>query len=337
MIGAILGDIAGSGYEFAACLADLANGERQSGSYDLFNNDQHGDRQKYTDDTVMTIATLECILDNIEDWKKKKDEDKMVAQFAKYYRKWGNRYPFAGYGGIFSSWLHSDEMGAYNSFGNGSAMRVSPCVLYDTKLAALSAMPTHDHKEGIKGAVVTAECIRMAKEGKSKEEIYQYALSEYPSIHYSEEKSPEEINKAKKSLLKTLKTIFKTDHFKDTEKEVKTELDEFGIEKSITDGKYTYGIDRPVSEYHDTIRFSATCQETVPVAIRCFYETDSFESCMKKINSMLVDTDTICAIAGPICEAFYGNCMGSHEKDVEILNKFLEKDMLDVLNRAGLL
>ncbi len=327
MIGAILGDIAGSCYEFAACLADLDDDDRQNGTYDLFNNVNHGDRQKFTDDTVMTIATLECLIDNIDDWNRDKNEEYMISQFAKYYRKWGQLYPYAGYGGMFSSWIHCENMGAYNSYGNGSAMRVSPCVLYDTELARLSALPTHNHKEGVKGAVVTANCIKMAQEGKSKEDILKYAISEYPSIHYNPEKDTED----NKTFIQKIKAIF-------VKEPVKTiELDEYGLEKPETDGIYIYGVDRSVSEYHDTIRFSATCQESVPVAIRCFYETDSFESCMKLINSMLIDTDTIGAIAGGICEAYYGNCMGSHEKDVEILKDFLEDDMLSVLNRANLI
>lgn len=349
VIGAILGDIAGMPYEFAACSADLADDTRQKGLYDLFDNDKHGSHQTYTDDTVMTIAALDCLLDNFEKWTGYTDittyENKIVAEFAKYYRKWGEKYPFAGYGGMFSTWLHCPAMEAYNSYGNGSAMRVSPCAMFDPKTAKYSAMPTHDHPEGVKGAETIAQCIALADlmkgDPKGKQKIYDHTLEKYPSLALIKEPEREDL-KAKTAMARGFRGFLASlgiGKSKPAEAVVvpKTELDEFGIEKSVTDGYYTYGVDRPVSEYHDTIRFNVTCQDSVPVAVRCFYETDSFKECMYLINSMLIDTDTVGAMAGAICESFYGNCMGSHEKDVEIIRKFLPDDMTEVLNRAKLL
>ena len=93
---------------------------------------------------------------------------------------YGNRYPHAGYGGMFRTWLREDEPKPYNSFGNGSAMRVSPVGwAFDTlgktlEAAKESAEVTHNHPEGIKGAQATAACIFLARTGKSKEEIKDY-------------------------------------------------------------------------------------------------------------------------------------------------------------------
>lgn len=149
LFGAIFGDIIGSTYEF--------HNIKQK-DFCLFNY-----RSKYTDDTVMTIATAEALL-----------TDK---NYEKAYRRWGLKYPYAGYGGSFMSWLNSDDPKPYNSWGNGSAMRVSPVgFLFDNKEEVLreskrSAECTHNHIEGIKGAQATAYSIYMALHNKSKEEI----------------------------------------------------------------------------------------------------------------------------------------------------------------------
>ena len=100
----------------------------------------------------------------------------------------GRHYPNCGYGGRFYDWIISDDHRSYNSWGNGSAMRVAFVGEfyedYDKmqEMARESAVVSHDHPEGIKGAVVTATCIWMARHGKSKDEIYEYVLSEYPRI-----------------------------------------------------------------------------------------------------------------------------------------------------------
>ena len=161
MYGAILGDIIGSPYEF-----DRGN---KSKEFPLFSEES-----TYTDDTVMTIAVAEAFMDAPED--EAEIEKRLVASM----QKWGHRYPGAGYGLRFCDWLEADEPQPYNSFGNGSAMRVSSVAwLYndlDTvrRMARLSAEVTHNHPEGIKGAEATASAIFLARTGHSKAEIKAY-------------------------------------------------------------------------------------------------------------------------------------------------------------------
>ena len=98
MIGAIAGDIIGSAYEWHNI---------KSKEFELFSP-----RSKFTDDTVLTIAVADCLLNGRD--------------YAQTFKEYGRLYPHSGYGGNFNTWLHSDDLGPYNSFGNGSAMRVSP-------------------------------------------------------------------------------------------------------------------------------------------------------------------------------------------------------------------
>ena len=152
MIGAIAGDIIGSAYEWHNI---------KSKEFDLFSP-----RSKFTDDTVLTIAVADCILN---------DRD-----YANTFKEYGRRYPHAGYGGNFNTWLHSDSLAPYNSYGNGSAMRVSPVgFAFDTldkvlSEAKRSSEVTHNHPEGIKGAQATAAAIFLARTGKDKKEIRDY-------------------------------------------------------------------------------------------------------------------------------------------------------------------
>ena len=161
MYGAILGDIIGSPYEF-----DRGN---KSKDFPLFSEES-----TYTDDTVMTIAVAEAFMDAPE------DETEIKKRLVASMQKWGHRYPGAGYGLRFCDWLEADEPQPYNSFGNGSAMRVSSVAwLYndlDTvrRMARLSAEVTHNHPEGIKGAEATASAIFLARTGHSKAQIKSY-------------------------------------------------------------------------------------------------------------------------------------------------------------------
>lgn len=161
MYGAILGDIIGSPYEF-----DRGN---KSKEFPLFSEES-----TYTDDTVMTIAVAEAFMDAPE------DEAEIKMRLVASMQKWGHRYPGAGYGLRFCDWLEADEPQPYNSFGNGSAMRVSSVAwLYndlDTvrRMARLSAEVTHNHPEGIKGAEATASAIFLARTGHGKAHIKAY-------------------------------------------------------------------------------------------------------------------------------------------------------------------
>ena len=139
---------------------------------------------EYTDDTIMTIAVAEALMRAhgigvIEDEKSTKD---LIIDMM---HKWGHRYPDAGYGGRFYHWLADSEREPYNSWGNGSAMRVSAVGwLYDDlktarKIARWTAEVTHNHPEGVKGAEATASAIFMARTGSSKEEIKDYIISNF--------------------------------------------------------------------------------------------------------------------------------------------------------------
>lgn len=149
MLGAIIGDIVGSRFEFR---------NRKTKEFELFNQYSH-----FTDDTVLTIATMDVLLNK--------------KPFDVTYKEWFRKYPDAGYGGRFMKWGLSDSLEPYNSFGNGSAMRVSPIgFYYDNeeevlKMAEESAKVTHNHPEGIKGAQATALAIFLARKGATKEEI----------------------------------------------------------------------------------------------------------------------------------------------------------------------
>ncbi|WP_019499942.1 ADP-ribosylglycohydrolase family protein [Pseudanabaena sp. PCC 6802] len=152
MLGAIAGDIIGSIYEFHNI---------KTKEFPLF-----GSKCFFTDDTVLTVAVADTILNGGQYVKKFKD----------YYRK----YPGAGYGGMFHRWASSDSSTAYNSWGNGSAMRVSAVgfafddletVLQESKR---SAEVTHDHPEGIKGAQATAAAIFLARTGSEQKDIQSY-------------------------------------------------------------------------------------------------------------------------------------------------------------------
>ncbi|SEF73733.1 ADP-ribosylglycohydrolase [Caloramator fervidus] len=149
MLGAIIGDIVGSRFEFQ---------NRKIKDFELFNQ-----YSRFTDDTVLTIATMDALLSN--------------KPFNVAYKEWFRRYPDAGYGERFISWGLSDGFEPYNSFGNGSAMRVSPIGFYYNteeevlKMAEESAKVTHNHPEGIKGAQATALAIFLARKGATKKEI----------------------------------------------------------------------------------------------------------------------------------------------------------------------
>ena len=157
IIGAIIGDIVGSRFEF---------NNYRSTDFEFLN-----DRCFFTDDSVMTIA--------VADWvTNKRQTDRHLAL---YLREWGRKYPNRGYGGMFLRWLLSKELSSpYNSFGNGSAMRVSPCGFYAQSLdealflAKQSAEVTHNHPEGIKGAQSVAAAIYLAKTGSTKAIIKEY-------------------------------------------------------------------------------------------------------------------------------------------------------------------
>ena len=171
MYGAILGDMIGAPYEF-----DRGG---KTKDFPLF-----GKETDFTDDTVMTVAVAEALM-NVRERKLENDEWIMKTQLEKCLRHWGNEYPYAGYGISFSKWLRDKKLGAYGSFGNGSAMRVSSAGwLYQDlettrKIARWTSEITHNHPEGIKGAEAAASAVFLARTGRGKEEIREYIIREF--------------------------------------------------------------------------------------------------------------------------------------------------------------
>ena len=149
MLGAIVGDIVGSIYEFE---------NHRSKTFPLF-----GQNVDFTDDTVCTVALADALLRN--------------ADPAATLRAWCLRYPDRGYGGMFRQWIIDESLGPYNSFGNGAAMRVSAAALLGVDLESALFLSdritaiTHDHPEGMKGARATVTAICLARAGESADRI----------------------------------------------------------------------------------------------------------------------------------------------------------------------
>ena len=167
MYGVILGDSIGAPYEFHGI---------KTTKFKLFSNLTH-----FTDDTVMTIAVCEGLLNAGLHSDRKIIEENLTVSC----QKWGRKYPDAGYGGRFRKWLKEEDPKPYNSWGNGSAMRVASIGwLYEDlgrtrEVARWSAEITHNHPEGIKGAESTAAAIWMARNGRTKKEIKDYIEEKY--------------------------------------------------------------------------------------------------------------------------------------------------------------
>ena len=157
ILGAISGDIIGSVYEWHNV---------KTINFELFCN-----KSNFTDDSVLTIATMDAILHQ--------------KNYTEVYQFYGRDYPNRGYGGSFHSWIYSKNPEPYNSWGNGSAMRVSPVGWYCNTIeevmieAKRCAEVTHNHLEGIKGAQSSAVAVFMARTGKSKEEIKKFIKNQF--------------------------------------------------------------------------------------------------------------------------------------------------------------
>lgn len=275
MLGAIVGDIIGSSYEFRPY---------KGKDFPLFT-----ELSRFTDDTVMTLAVAQAFLDvfggelgggrdnrdnrdnranreNCEDGGDRENKAcrvdrarradclKEIRQaLVRRMQEFGRRYPEAGYGGGFSRWLQDPEAKPYQSFGNGSAMRVSSVAwlfedLTQVRAAARqSAVVSHNHPEGLKGAEAVASCIFLARQQASKDYIKAY------------------------------------------------------VEKN-----FAYDLDRSLAEIRPDYSFDVTCQGSVPQAIRAFWEGRDFEDCIRNAVSLGGDADTQAAMAGSIAEAYYG-------------------------------
>ena len=178
MYGAFIGDIVGSKYEF---------NNIKTKSFPLFSRGCD-----YTDDSVMTAAVAKAIMLSREEQYKggsKSFYDTLIEVMQDFGRRYPN--PTGAYGGMFAGWLRQKDPQPYNSFGNGFAMRVSPCGLAAVSLrevqitARISAGVTHNHPEGIKGAEAVSSAIFLAKCGKSKEEIKKYISDNYYDLDFA--------------------------------------------------------------------------------------------------------------------------------------------------------
>lgn len=181
MLGALFGDIVGSVYEWHNI---------HTKEFPLL-----VDHSRFTDDTVMSIAVCDAFLEGMDHHY---DDNQLKETLIKKMREYGRKYPGRGFGGMFAQWLVASDPKPYNSFGNGSAMRVSSVGwLYNSleevnHYAKISAEVTHNHVEGIKGAQAIASSIYLARQKKSKEEILEYIKQTYG---YNVDESLDEIRK----------------------------------------------------------------------------------------------------------------------------------------------
>ena len=170
MLGAIIGDIVGSRFEFNNHL---------SKDFELFS-----DNCFVTDDSIMTLAIAKAILASEGDWKR------LGKNAVTYMHKTGRKYPDSGYGGMFRKWMFDDEPEPYNSFGNGAAMRVSPCGFFactEDEVKTFSQKfteVTHNHPEGLKGAEAVL-AIFLARTGATKDEIMARIVQDYYALGFS--------------------------------------------------------------------------------------------------------------------------------------------------------
>ena len=256
MLGAILGDIIGSRFEF-----DRGGKTKE---FELFTNDC-----SYTDDTVMTIAVADALTRSQDI-----SEEELKNNLIKSMQYWGKRYPYAGYGSSFIYWL--DNPIPYESYGNGSAMRVSSVGwLYETiegtrKVARISAEVSHNHIEGIKGAECTASVIYLARTKHSKDEIKEYI-----------------------------------------------------------DKEFGYDYNESLKEMRQRHEHIETCMDSLPKALRSFFDGESYEDVIRNAISLGGDTDTLAAIAGAMGEAYYGIPDDIKNEGM----KFIPNEFVEVINR----
>lgn len=252
MLGAIVVDIVGSVYEFSNI---------KTKDFELFKPSC-----RYTDDTIMTCAVTDAIMNGGSE-----------SDFIRSMKKYGRMYPHAGYDSRFRVWLRSMDSKPYNSFGNGSAMRVSPCawvmdcgfcartgIWPSRDLVRLSASVTHNHPEGIKGALAVCDAIFMAR---------FYFRGWYIEYSTPIDSDPDE-----------------------RKRRIKEHIE----------NEYGYDLSMSLDSIRKDYEFDETCQGSVPQAIIAFLESTDFENTIQNAISIGGDSDTIAAITGSIVEAASG-------------------------------
>ena len=257
-IGGIFGDIIGSPLEGVMNRYNVKIEDMMQ--YDL----------KFTDDTVLMVATKEALKKDIKYRTNLSLEDFKIANtfpyvnnpFVNIYKTYGKKYENCGFGEKFYKWVKSSSCEPYGSYGNGSAMRIGIVSDYFDSIdkvieySIASAAVTHNHPEGIKGAVVIAVMCWMAKNGYSKEEIMEYMKRFY------------NLERSCKYAMPHIKTF-----------------DYKGFANSM--GR-------------------EVCQYTVPMAVFCFYESDNYEDAINHALCLMGDIDTICSITGALAGSYYG-------------------------------
>ena len=271
-LGAMIGDIVGSKYEF-----------NNTFDYDF---EMFGEGCDFTDDTICTVAIADAILNG--------------RSYQESLLDWCRRYPSpkGAYGGRFAGWIHSLDPQPYNSFGNGSAMRVSPVAwLFDDLSQVLeeaekTALPTHNHPEGIKGAKAVAHA------------IWHFLKSRFS------EKSKDSENEETKGL--------KNENAKASKDENETIQGFMSIARS-------YYEDFDTRDYPKG-KFDETCMDAVPLSFYLLSQASSFEDAIRLAISHGGDSDTIGAIVGSIAEARFGIPQEMKEKALS----YLPDDMKDI-------
>jgi ADP-ribosylglycohydrolase len=169
MKGTIIGDVSGSKYEF-----NNTFDEHFADFIDYY-------KCNFTDDSVLTVCVMKYLLDV--------HFNKVAGPFVNYLKVFATQYPHRGYGRRFSKWAHSDSYESYDSFGNGSAMRVGACAYFSEdieecrKMATEVTIPTHNHPEGIKGALATTDAIFYARHGETKDFILKQINKDYGYLY----------------------------------------------------------------------------------------------------------------------------------------------------------
>lgn len=268
----MIGDIAGSKYEF-----------NNTFDYDF---EMLGEGCDFTDDTICTVAVADAILNG--------------RSYQESLLDWCRRYPSpkGAYGGRFAGWIHSLDPQPYNSFGNGSAMRVSPVAwLFDDLSQVLeeaekTALPTHNHPEGIKGAKAVAHAIWHFRKSRFSEESKDSENEETKGLKNENAKASKDENETIQGFMSIARR-----YYEDFDTRV-----------------YPKG------------KFDETCMDAVPLSFYLLSQASSFEDAIRLAISHGGDSDTIGAIVGSIAEARFGIPQEMKEKALS----YLPDDMKDI-------
>ena len=272
MLVAIIGDIAGSKYEF-----------NNTFDYDF---EMFCEGCDFTDDTICTVAVADAILNG--------------RSYQESLLDWCRRYPSpkGAYGGRFAGWIRSLDPQPYNSFGNGSAMRVSPVAwLFDDLSQVLeeaekTALPTHNHPEGIKGAKAVAHAIWHFRKSRFSEESKDSENEETKGLKNENAKASKDENETIQGFMSIARS-----YYEDFDTRV-----------------YPKG------------KFDETCMDAVPLSFYLLSQASSFEDAIRLAISHGGDSDTIGAIVGSIAEARFGIPQEMKEKALS----YLPDDMKDI-------